>query len=147
MSMCKQRVCQMALAVSAALWAGSAASAASSVQAVSVQDAELLTGGVGEREREELLARAPDYDLFVRFAGRKSGAYVSNVRVTFTSRALDRPIELTTNGPLLLANLPEGRYEITADLPGWKPRERNVEIERGQHQDLWITFITDSGTH
>lgn len=144
--MTNSRKLQAALPFLVVLSIASGASAASSVQVVSVQDAELLTGGVGEHERQQLLERAPEYDLFVSFAGRQSGAYVSGVRVTIEGRELEQPIVITTNGPLLLANLPEGHYTVSAELPGWHPRTRQVEIERGEHRSLWITFVPEDET-
>ena len=146
MSISNQRLCQVALPFLAALAIASGASAIDSVKAVSVPNAELLTGGVGERERQELLERAPDYDLFVSFAGRESGAYVSGVQVRLAGHALDQPIEITTNGPILLADLPDGHYTVSAELPGWKPRKRHVDLERGEQRSLWITFLPEDET-
>ncbi len=143
MSKTNQSLCQVTLALGLMFSFAGGAAARSSVQAVSIQNAELLTGGVGQTEREELLERAAEYDLFVSFAGQETGAYVSNVRVTLTSRALEHPIEVTTNGPLLLADLPEGSYTMVAALPGWKARTREVKIERGEQQQLWITFLPE----
>ena len=122
------------------------ANAIDAAKAMSVQNAELLVGGVGEREREQLLEQASEYDLFISFAGRESGAYLSQVNVTISGPALEQPIEITTNGPLLLANLPDGRYAVSAELPGWKPRERHIDIERGEHRSVWITFVPDAET-
>ena len=60
----KQRWTHAALPILVvALSISGGASAISSVQAVSVGRAELLTGGVGERERQELLETAPEYGL------------------------------------------------------------------------------------
>ena len=137
-------LCQVALSSLVTLSIASGVHAQDSVQVVSAQAVELLTGGVGERERQDLLDQATDYDVFVSFAVRDTGAYVSGVRVTLTGRTLVRPIEVTANGPLMLANLPAGDYLLTAELPGWKPRERHLQVERRAHQQLWVTFVSEN---
>jgi hypothetical protein len=37
-----------------------------------------------------------------------------------------------------------GEQEARADVPGWKPRQRALDIERGAHQSVWITFVPES---
>jgi hypothetical protein len=119
------------------------AHAAEPVAAMSSDDATVLTGGIGGREREQLLDVAPRYELVASFARHGDGAMLSNVDVTVTSESLKEPIEITTDGPLFLASLPAGRYTVTARLPGWKTRVREVEVQRWHNQRLYITFVPD----
>jgi hypothetical protein len=119
------------------------AHAAEPITAMSSDDATVLTGGIGGQEREHLLGVAPRYELVASFARHGDGAMLSNVDVTVKSESLKEPIEITTDGPLFLASLPAGHYTVTARLPGWKPRVREVEVQRWHNQRLYITFVPD----
>jgi hypothetical protein len=120
------------------------AHAAEPIAAMSSDDATVLTGGIGGLEREHLLDVAPRYELVASFARHGDGAMLSNVDVTVKSEALKEPIEITTDGPLFLASLPNGHYTVTARLPGWKTRVREIDVQRWHNQRLYITFVPDS---
>lgn len=81
------------------------------------------SGGVSVEEFAGLNRQASDYSLRLVLAARGSGAYLADVGVTVRSLpARDVVLEHRTDGPLLLATLPPGRYELTASfadvLPG-----------------------------
>jgi hypothetical protein len=120
------------------------ASAAGTVSAVSSENANLLTGGIGEDERLRLLAVSPQYELVASFARHSDGAMLSNVDVTLSGATLKQPIELTTSGPILLASLPSGHYVVTARLTGWKTRVCELDVVRHHNQRLYITFVPKS---
>jgi hypothetical protein len=121
------------------------ANAADPVSAVSAENATILTGGIGQEERARLLELAPRYELVASFAAQQSdGAMLTRVDVTITGKPLKEPIELTTDGPLVIASLPTGHYIVTARLPGWKERVQEVDVERFHNRRLWITFIPES---
>jgi hypothetical protein len=117
------------------------AHAAEGINAMSTDDATVLTGGIGGQEREHLLGVAPRYELVASFARHGDGAMLSNVDVTVKSESLKEPIEITTDGPLFLASLPNGHYTVTARLPGWKTRVQEVDVQRWHNQRLYITFV------
>lgn len=117
------------------------------VTAMSSENAIVVTGGVGLDERIEMLASAPRYELLVSFAEHADGALLGNVDVTLAGPALKRPMQLRTNGPLLLAELPTGHYVITAHVAGWKDRVHALDIQRYHHQRLYVTFVPETSTH
>jgi len=95
-----------------------AAASAANAPGVSVQ-----SGGVSVDEFAELNRRASDYQLKLILAARHSGAYLADVDVVVRSLPSRTVVlEHRSEGPLVLAQLPPGRYEVTATygqvLPG-----------------------------
>jgi hypothetical protein len=81
------------------------------------------SGGVSVEDVAELRQQASAYSLALVLAARGSGAYLADVDVTVRSLPTRSVVlEHRTQGPLLLAALPPGRYELTASfadvLPG-----------------------------
>jgi hypothetical protein len=122
------------------------AHAAEPVSAVSAEHAIVLTGGVGTAERAEFFATAPGYELFASFAEQGDGAFLSNVDVTLSGGNLTRPIALTTDGPLLLADLPTGHYVLKAHVDGWKDRVHEFDVQRFHHDRIFVTFVPEDAS-
>jgi hypothetical protein len=77
------------------------------------------SGGVGQEEFSALKRRAGDYSLELLHAVKGSGEYLADVDVEIRElpqRAL--VLRHRTDGPLLLADLPAGRYELTSTYGG-----------------------------
>ncbi len=73
------------------------------------------SGGASYEDVEAMNRRAGDYSLKLIFAAKGSGAYLANVDVTITALPQrEAVLQHRTQGPLLLAALPPGRYEILA---------------------------------
>jgi hypothetical protein len=49
-------------------------------------------------------------------------------------------VELTTEGPLLLASLPAGDYTLTAELPGWQGVQRSLSIGEGSLHTVYVAM-------
>ena len=78
-----------------------------------------ISGGIGESEREQMLATGERHRLWLTTAARRSGAYLSGARVHVVDLASRITVlAITMDGPWLLASLPDGRYEVQAD---WRP--------------------------
>jgi hypothetical protein len=102
-------------AVVATLLALGAASAGASVP--------YRTGGVSAEEFAELNRLASNYNLRLVMADSTSGAYLAGVAVTIRSLADGTTVlDKGDAGPKLLAELPAGRYEVTA---------RSTEVRAG----------------
>jgi hypothetical protein len=111
------------------------------MQTVDIQGAQFVSGGVGKAERAQLLERATHYDVVVSFARASDGAYLSEATVTLTRHGSRAPIQLTTEGPLLLARLQEGEYELSATIDGWQPVHHSLTIDRDHAQKaIYLTF-------
>ncbi len=86
-----------------------------------------VTGGIGETESNAMKAAAGHYDLMLTFAER-SGAYLADVKVNIADRSGDSVLDLVS-GPILLVDLPAGRYTVRADVEG-KPIGENHQRRR-----------------
>jgi hypothetical protein len=83
---------------------------------------EVKSGGVTVEEFKELRREAPSHSLQVVLASKGSGAYLADVDVTL--RALpsrEVVLEHRAQGPLVLATLPPGRYELSASFADVRP--------------------------
>jgi hypothetical protein len=128
----------------AALALNSSAFAAEPLQAlqeVSDGDTRIITGGVGEPERQAMLERVREFDLLVSFARRDDGSFLSDVDVMLT-RTGKHPsvLDLTTAGPFLFAKLPAGHYELTATLDGWRSVRREFDVDPLRRQRLYLVL-------
>ena len=75
----------------------------------------MRSGGVSSDEYAALSSQAADYSLKLILAAKHTGAYLADVDVVVRSLpSREVVLEHRTEGPLLLATLPPGRYEITA---------------------------------
>lgn len=76
-------------------------------------DVPYISGGVGADARQELLAKERDYTLKI-IAADKSGDYLADVQVVIESARKERVLDITMDGPILLAKLAPGTYTIRA---------------------------------
>jgi len=88
-----------------------------------------VSGGVGVQEFNQLQRESSQYNLRVLLASRGSGAYLADVEVSVAALpSREVLLDTRTEGPLLLATLPPGRYEITANYGGdIKPGARRTQ--------------------
>lgn len=99
------------------------ASAASSVDVVS--------GGVGRDDYNQMNAQAADYTLKVVTAARRTGAWLADVDIRIHSLSSgDVLVEHRTEGPMLLARLPPGRYEMRATYADVRPGAAQTVVRR-----------------
>ena len=80
--------------------------------------APVLSGGIGEDERNEMLMQRADYNLRLAFAAKGSGSFLSDVRVVVTDAAKNEVARATSDGPWCWLRLPAGRYIVTATWDG-----------------------------
>lgn len=80
-------------------------------------DVPHVSGGVGAGARDELLAKEKEYNLKV-IAAEKSGDYLAYVKVVIESANQERLLDITMEGPILLARLAPGTYTIRATSSG-----------------------------
>lgn len=80
------------------------------------------SGGATLEEFQQLNQRANDYSLKLVLAAKGSGAYLADVDVEIVALPQrERVLQTRTEGPLLLADLPPGRYEVTGNFDGVLP--------------------------
>ncbi len=97
-----------------------------------------ISGGVGDDAMAQLIAREKEFDLKLFLVGQ-SGTYLSDIRITITD-ARGKGILLTTSeGPILLANLPTGTYNIKAQKNG-HTLEQKISVTAGKLQTTYFRF-------
>src|SRR5574337_692108 len=131
--------------MSALLVAAAGLAAAGTAQAlrrdVSPVGIAFVSGGVGKEDLDAMRQLRGRYNFWLVLAAKGSGAHLADVRVR-VRRLPDRMLLLdtVTDGPWLLANLPEGDYELHTHyddiIPGTSTeRRRSFRIDAsGQRQ-------------
>lgn len=127
----------------AALFAAAAIAAAGPVGALEVrggEDAQWVSGGIGEGERIDMLMLLPDYNLRVLTAAEKSGAYLAGAEMVVRDAAGRVVFETELAGPFLLARLAPGKYELQATYGG-KAQTRTFTIPASGRRDLFLYWV------
>lgn len=89
-----------------------------------------VSGGVGTASIDRLNALAGGFNLKLVFAG-KSGAYLADVRVNIADSKGRTILDITSEGPWLLAKLPAGSYRISASFAG-NAVKKQVSLSTGK---------------
>ena len=99
-----------------------------------------VSGGIGSAEVAAMRQAEPRFPLTLEFAQRDVGAneYLAGVIVGIRNAKGERIVTTMSDGPLFLASLPDGRYEITAAL-GSQTQTRRIVVDHGHPQHL--TFV------
>jgi hypothetical protein len=85
-----------------------------------------VTGGIGEPEAEAMRQAAADYSLAMTFAAQ-TGQFVSGVDVAVKDPDGQVALQASNAAPMLLADLPAGRYQIDATYEG-QTQTRHVTV-------------------
>lgn len=92
------------------------------IAALAASSVPVVSGGASVEDFTQLNRTAKDYSLKLVLASRGSGAYLADVDVTVRSLATrETVVETRTEGPLLLAALAPGRYEVSATFTDVRP--------------------------
>lgn len=96
------------------------------------------TGGIGLVEAAAMRADRGHYPLSLEFLvqDRTRYQYTSRVTVEIVDAHGDKWLGVTSDGPFVLADLPAGRYHVTAISEDGRLRSRDVVIGAGSHQEL-----------
>jgi hypothetical protein len=86
-----------------------------------------ITGGIGSDESEAIKAQFTKYALALTFATVQNGhnVFLASVPVQIRDASGATVLEVTTEGPYLLVDVPPGRYEVIATHQG---REQRVSL-------------------
>lgn len=98
------------------------------------------SGGVGAQESKALRSQFGRYSLSLTFAANLEGrnAFLATVALRILDAAGSPVVELTTDGPFLLIDLPPGRYEVIANFEG---REQRAKLQVTAGKPLQRTFL------
>lgn len=101
------------------------------------EHASYVSGGIGVDEAAEMRAMAPRYALeIVSIVKSKSGQrdqYTSDFRVQVKDLKDTILIDALSEGPIFLANLPKGSYQITATQNGIS-KSQKISIQNKTHR-------------
>jgi hypothetical protein len=72
----------------------------------------ILSGGVGEDEREAMRQEIAPFNLWLMFVDQGTGNYSAGVKVTLTDAHASPVVDAVSDGPWLLLHVPPGRYTV-----------------------------------
>lgn len=100
-------------------------------------DVSYRTGGIGSSEAEEMRGAAKDYALEIVFVQKlkQLEEFLSDVKVKIQDTQNNTVLDVVTEGPFLLANLPNGKYVITAEFNS-VTKQQKVNVGTKKHQKL-----------
>lgn len=88
----------------------------------------VVTGGVGDEDRDAMMQAYKEYNLHLAFA-EKSGEFVADVPVTIRDARGREVWSGNSDGPMLFAKVPPGRYSVTAQYDGCE-QQKSVQAGR-----------------
>jgi hypothetical protein len=94
-----------------------------------------LSGGIAKDQQTAIKRAATGYPLELEFVmGTKAPRqYLSGVHVDIKDGTGKSVLSTVSDGPFLLAKMPDGTYSITATDAG-RAQMRNVTVAEGKHQ-------------
>ncbi len=104
---------------------------APSAGSASAQTVPMISGGVGDADEMALSQQQNQYNLKLLFT-EGNGMYLSDVQVHISDKAGQPVADTVTNGPILLAKLPAGKYKVTAVSEG-ETKEQKITVGGGLH--------------
>lgn len=117
------------------------ASAADGAMVRNVNGIAHASGGVGDQSMNQLGALSANFNLKLVFA-LNSGNYVSDVGVRIMNGAGKTLLETTSDGPLFMARLPQGKYQIAATLSG-NTIKRQITIGKAPLSTIDFRWATE----
>lgn len=92
-----------------------------------------MMGGVGEDESKAMREEAKKWPLNIEFSEHvgKSDLWVSGATLTIINKSGNTIFEETCNGPLFLAKLVPGKYQLIATYQG-VTQKKTIEIREGK---------------
>lgn len=93
-----------------------------------------VSGGVGEEELRVINVIAGKFNLKLLMT-TKEGDYLADVDVAISDRQGNKVIETVAEGPILLASLPPGKYQVTASMNG-ETRQQRVDVRRSGQREV-----------
>jgi hypothetical protein len=108
-----------------------------------VSDASyFISGGIGKAERDRLEAVKDQYNFRMQMA-TSGGAFVSGVNVQIRDGKGTVVLETVTDGPLLMAKLPVGKYTVQATKFG-ETKTQSVQVEASGAKTVNVFWKRDA---
>ncbi len=97
-----------------------------------------VSGGVGDESMEQITNLEKQFDLKLFLVGQ-SGSYLSDISVTIIDSQEKGVLLTTSEGPVLLVNLPSGTYTVKASKNGHF-LEQQLTVTSGQLRTVYLRF-------
>ncbi len=96
-----------------------------------------VTGGIGISGAESMREAANDYALEIVFVQKlkQQEEFISDVMVQIQDTQKNTVLDVVTEGPFLLVNLPNGKYVITAEFNS-DTKQQKVNVGARKHQKV-----------
>ncbi len=98
-----------------------------------------ISGGVGEDEMARIRSLQDQYDLKLLIT-EKNGVFLSDVHVSIEDRKGNTILETDTQGPVLLINLPDGKYTVKATRHDGETKITHVTVKQGKLHAYQVAF-------
>jgi hypothetical protein len=98
-------------------------------------DVTYLSGGISRQQESAIERAAPGYPLELRFLASGPAYGPAYVPVTIRDRAGKVVLDAASDGPMMLADVPDGRYSVTARHAG-KTETLEANVQHGKHRML-----------
>jgi hypothetical protein len=128
----------MAVALGTTLFTGSLAGFAADVQLPPEQrqgSVTYVTGGIGSDQWHAFERAEGQYPLALEFAkqARPRAEFLSDIHVVIQDMKGNEVLNTTTQGPFLLARLPQGEYKVSASHNG-QAKQSTVRVDNAAHR-------------
>ncbi len=103
-----------------------------------------MSGGIGSDGAAVMKREASRFPLGLEFVqGKKDqhAMYLADVQVTIKNAAGSVLLDTRSDGPYLLASLPDGQYTISAEHAG-RREMRLVQVAHGKHQMIEFEWVS-----
>lgn len=97
-------------------------------------DVEYVSGGISIEEEQALAEMTKDFTLKVVTA-LSCGDYLNKINLLILDDADGVVLETVTNGPILYANLPDGKYTVVASAFG-EQYKKPLTVKTGRQKQL-----------
>lgn len=107
-----------------------------------VGDVTYVSGGIGKGEVAEMKRLAKNYPLEIVCVQKEDGVegYIADVKLQISDTKGNLVLDVATDGPFLLADLPKGKYTITAEYNN-TIKTNHVTIGGKKHQRLVFAWV------
>jgi hypothetical protein len=113
---------------------------ASAVEPKTYDGIPYVSGGIGEGEREAMRPMSADYNLWLWFATKDTGANLADVQVTVQDKNQTPVLDVVSDGPWLMARLPAGTYKVKATSDG-ATQVKTVTVGAAARSPLILRFV------
>jgi hypothetical protein len=100
-----------------------------------------MSGGIGTSQSTAMQHEESRFPLTLEFVerGKPDAEYLANVDVKIRNDAHQVVLDTVADGPFLLANVPPGKYTITAMSEG-RTMTRAVNLPAGKHERVLMEW-------